>query len=568
MKKILYVEINEEITAIFDRIRYLKASYIYLIVPKKAALFQSIVNLSILKSRLEEFKKKLVIVTTDTTGQYLARRIGIETYEQIEVKKSAPKEEPNPQTKNQPIQARRNELSKDTPKRFTEKKITLKELIHELRNSGANKKEGEILPVVSFLRSSRKFLIMIIALSVGLFGLISYLALAGATIYIQPKSEYIEYAANVILADKRKNQKLLREYNKNVIPSEAVNTVVRQTKVFNTISKEFQGIRSEGMARFINVSEEKWNLKKGTRLETSDGLIFKTKTAVMIPPAIRELTTPAKKNGEVIVPIVADDVDIYNNIIGDRGNIDPTTFFLPGLSKADQKIIWAVSDAPLKGGVTKYSRLVKQEDVDAAKNQMKSNMIDMAEEDLKTRLTEINKIDQTNLVLLDDPQYLKINLVDLKMSDDLLGSSRDKFEVYAEMSVQGFAFDFDQLFTMLVHEVKNRARPGRRVRLNSLDPKSVVYGVTDYSVEAGQIKITATVKGIEEFSIESEDNGSPSQFSQRVKEQVAGLPTAEAKNLIGNMPEVERVEIKTWPFWLDKMPPLLENITIKAMSDQ
>ena len=53
-RKILYLEIDDEITTIFDRLKKVAAKEIYLVVPKRATLLQSIVNLKILKRKMEE----------------------------------------------------------------------------------------------------------------------------------------------------------------------------------------------------------------------------------------------------------------------------------------------------------------------------------------------------------------------------------------------------------------------------------------------------------------------------------------------------------------------------------
>lgn len=562
MKKIVYVEINEEITSVFDRVQKTKADQVYLIVPTKAMLFQSIINLSILKSKLADLKKTLFLVTTDPTGQHLAKRVGIETYERIEVQKQLPKET-SPQTKNQPIQARRNEIIRDIPKRFSEKKVTLKELIHDLRSNSIDRKDADENDYF-FIRPSRKFLFLMVLFSVGLFGLISYLALSGATIYVKPKFDAITHTANIILADTKKNQRLLREYNKNVAGSEVISTVITQTKLFGTISKEFEGTNARGVVKIINASDQEWTFKQGTRFETQEGLIFKAQNYLIIPPATVDAVKNEKKNAEVLVPVVAAEIDIYNTPIGDRGNIAPTTFFLPGLSRSNRKLVWAVSTQPMKGGVTKYKKIVKKEDIEAAKKQMEDDLLLMAREDLQNHIKDQNKLNNTQLVLLNDPRYLKVELTEMRLPDDLEGSYRDKFEILAKISVQGIAFDFDKLFTLLGQELKTRAHPEKVIKIDSLNPDSVQYAVIDSDPISGQIKITATIRGIEEFIIDQE-NPAGLRLGQKIKEKTTGLSISEAENVISNLPEVERVKISTWPPWIKKIPPLTDNISIEGM---
>ena len=131
---IIYVEIDEEITSVFDRIKNIQKKEILLVVPRKAILFQSVVNLKILKDKLLKKGKELVIVTTDRNGQHLANKIGLQVLNRVEVEKPEFVIEENPIVKIQPIQARRNLSPKEeSPQRFTEKKISIRELIQEYR---------------------------------------------------------------------------------------------------------------------------------------------------------------------------------------------------------------------------------------------------------------------------------------------------------------------------------------------------------------------------------------------------------------------------------------------------
>ena len=47
-RKIIYVDLDEEITQVYDRIKRLNMKEIYLVVPKRAILLQSVVNLKIM----------------------------------------------------------------------------------------------------------------------------------------------------------------------------------------------------------------------------------------------------------------------------------------------------------------------------------------------------------------------------------------------------------------------------------------------------------------------------------------------------------------------------------------
>jgi len=567
LKKVVYVEIDEEITSIYDRVKKSKQKEIFLVVPRKAILFQSVVNLRILNSKLGGEGKKLVLITTDRMGRHLAEQIGIQVYNQIEVEEIKAPQEDNPKMRIEPIQARRNEVLKDLPRRFTEKKITIGELIKQFRDQDkkGKKNSGDVLSSFSFVRPNRKLLALILVISIGLFMLISYIAFPGATVYIRPKFDNIDHTVNITLADKRKNQTLLSQNEPHIIASEQVVTVTKQTKVFNTTSKLFNGVNAKGKIKVINNSEDEWQLKKETRFQTEEGIIFRIKESITVPPKVTDEQGNSKQ-GEYIVAVEADPMDLYDNPTGDRGNIGPSKFIIPALSQYNQKLIWGESSEPMTGGVTSFQKIVQKEDIEAAKKQIEDNLILMAKDDLHNYIEEMNKLNHTNLVLLDDRRYLKTDLQDLRISEDLEGSYKDQFEVFAKIKAEGVAYDFDQLFALLKKELKTRTHPDMRIRDESINPDTMSYEVVNEDTDLGQIKITATIKGIEEYVIDpSMEAGF--RFSEKLKEKVLGLNAKEAEDYINNMSEVDAVKIKLWPIWLSSMPRIPENIDIELMQE-
>jgi hypothetical protein len=569
MRKVVYVEIDEEVTSVYDRVKRAKQKDIYLVVPRKAILFQSVVNLRILKSKLEKDGKVLCLITTDRIGRHLASQIDVPVYSNIEVEEVKVPEDEAPKMRIEPIQARRNEILKDIPKRVMEKKITIGELIKEYRDSNKKKGKkgsggsGDGSGIYNYVRPNRKFLFFILALSLGLFMLITYIALPGATVYIKPKFDNIEHTVNITMADKRQNQTLLSQNKPHVIASENIETVTKQTKVFNTTSKRFDGVNAQGFITIYNKSEDEWPLKKETRFQTEDGLIFRIKEGVFVPP-VTVTEEGEGQPGTFTAAVEADPFDIYDHPIGDRGNIGPTRFIIPGLSKYNQELLWGESGGNMSGGETRFQRVVEEEDIESAKKQIEDNLTLMAKEDLNNHIKDMNRLNHTNLVLLDNDRYLKTELQDLKISEELEGSIRDKFEIFAQIKAMGVAYDFDQLFNVLKKELKTRAHPDMQVRDDSIRPESISFEPVSEDEVLGQIKITANIKGIQEYVIDSSLQAGL-RFSSKVKERIVGLSVEEAENYVGNLSEVDEVEIKLWPIWLSRVPRIAENIEIKLM---
>ncbi|MDP1884709.1 MAG: hypothetical protein Q8L10_05105 [Candidatus Moranbacteria bacterium] len=77
MHQTFYIDIDEEITSIVDRLRKAKAKEVVIVVPKRAILIQSIINLKLLKKEADSIRKGLIIVTQDKFGKMLIEKAGI-----------------------------------------------------------------------------------------------------------------------------------------------------------------------------------------------------------------------------------------------------------------------------------------------------------------------------------------------------------------------------------------------------------------------------------------------------------------------------------------------------------
>jgi hypothetical protein len=79
-----YIDIDEEITSVIERLKKARANEIIIVVPKRALLIQSIVNLRILKKEADEANLQLMIVTQDKLGKILIEKAGILVQQKME----------------------------------------------------------------------------------------------------------------------------------------------------------------------------------------------------------------------------------------------------------------------------------------------------------------------------------------------------------------------------------------------------------------------------------------------------------------------------------------------------
>ena len=82
--KLIYLELEEEITSVIDKVGKISDNSITLVVPKGANLIQSIVNLKLLRKHAEMEGKEITVVTSDQVGVNLAKRAGLAAQQRVQ----------------------------------------------------------------------------------------------------------------------------------------------------------------------------------------------------------------------------------------------------------------------------------------------------------------------------------------------------------------------------------------------------------------------------------------------------------------------------------------------------
>ncbi|MCX6810567.1 MAG: hypothetical protein NTY30_02420 [Candidatus Berkelbacteria bacterium] len=84
MSKLIYLETDEEITDVIDKISKVEDKSVSLVIPRGSTLANSIVNLKLLVKRSKALKKEVALVTNDNIAHNLASQIGLPVYESLD----------------------------------------------------------------------------------------------------------------------------------------------------------------------------------------------------------------------------------------------------------------------------------------------------------------------------------------------------------------------------------------------------------------------------------------------------------------------------------------------------
>lgn len=568
-KKVLYLEIDDEITTIYDRLKHLKVKNIYIVVPKRALLFQSIVNLKILKRTAEELEKNVFIITNDQNGIHLANKIGLIVYDKLEGHEH-PSLVSGKFMDDQditPLKASINTLDDEAPTKRTEKKLSIGELVQRQKEklpfftkkppapkskSVAEKKKDDKGKLV-LVAPNRQALISLIIVSLIILLAIVYVALPGATITLTPKSNILPTSVNITLADIELNRAELDTNPFHIIPSYTTTKIIKKVLTYQATGAEFKGTNASGIVTVYNNSDHNWTLVEKTRFQTQEGLIFRSQRAVSVPAARNG------KPGTLDVAVIADEKDVSKKIIGDRGNIGPTKFFLPALTPENQQQLYAENKQPLSGGTTNATRLISKDDLEAARAKMAQSLQDSAQAELEASVRERNDNQKTNLILLTGYNAISTTEPKITIPPNLENQKLDSFEVQGEMTAVGTAYSKDDLMSILKTELKLKKSPEKR--LAYIDENSLTYRIIETDTATKRIKLTATIKGLEEYEI-SPDKENGKRLIDKIKEHVLNKDKKEAELYIQNLPAIDKVEISSWPAWAPTLPGLPDNIKI------
>ncbi len=576
-KKVVFIELDEEITTIFSKIAKCAQKNVYLVVPQRAVLFQSPINLKILKRKAEDADKNIFIITNDSNGINLAGRVGIVVYDKLEGEEHPSLVEGKLQDSGDisPLKASINSVDEVAPSRRNEKKLSISELVKRrsskasivprginlVKASGDKKRAAadKKKPGLVLTAPNKKALFSLVAISALILLVISYIALPGATLVLTPKSNSLKVSTNVVLADYERNRAELDTRPPKTIPSYKITTEIDRIFEYQSTGKDFQGSNASGIIEIRNTSSNDWPLVPRTRFQTSDGLVYRLGSQVTVPPGSTE------NPGILQVQVTADELDAFDQPVGARGNLaEETQFFLPGLSAENQKRLFAVSVGAFEGGVTNVIKLIDEEDIDAARAKMESELRSAAIAELQSALDDKNKEQKTSLALLADESLIVTSDPDIDIPGGLVGQKLDSFEVKGRIIASGVAYDKQELLSIMKSELIRKKNPEKSLAF--IDEESLTFQVAEVDEAAGKVKITPTIQAIEEFEINpNKENGE--RFMKQVKEAIVGNDVRDAEAFIQNLPEIENVDIHSWPAWAPTLPSVPDNIRVEIKRD-
>ncbi len=539
-RKILYLEIDEEITSVIDRLRKTAEADIHLVVPKEAALLQSIVNLKLLKRQADTLGKQIQIITHDKVGRNLAEQVGIHSASRVgeETKipeKSAPEPENEIQLKeDEPVVEDTKEVvfkkgalldKAEKEKMADEPEVEPKAKAEKAGDKGVQKRKmNELLPKFPH----KKFII--IASVAGFFLLLFlYIYVPMTNIKLKVLSEKQDLTADFTI-DKSANS--VNQSN-DTIPGDLISVDKTVTKKYQATGKKNIGAKAQGSVTIKNTySTLPQTLVAGTRLE-ANGLIFRTLSDVEVPGY-------TDSGGGNITAGTAN-VSAAADAPGDQYNISGS-FKIPGFAgTAKYDKITGVSASAMSGGSTKEVGVVSAADIANARK----SFSDDANTDVKKEGQGKMKKDET---LDDKAQKLTIGTLSVSKNAD---DQADDFTVSAPVSFKGLAYKKDDLTKVAFEDFKSKTGPNKQILEDKLDSVDITFN--DINLDKG----TASGEAKASMHLGTKID------EKKVKTEISGDSQQKAQDYLTHLDGIDSVQMDFFPGFLKSVSRLKSHIYLK-----
>ncbi len=562
MDEILYLEPDEEITSVIDKLKDLPGASVALVLPKHAQLASSVVNLRLLQAEAKKRKKTVAIVTHDKVGMKLAAHVGIPVYRSVtddtpvtpDVGPRPPvddvvelHEEPLvPVVADEPAES--TDDTDDTADEVADSPVPVKRYdqpaprprpIPETPAPVVPAPDSAPEPVVPAApakqrpAASRARFIGILCAALVLLGAGSWWLLIGnwhADARIALVSDPYE-AKTTLVVD---NAVAAVDETSGILPGQRIEATVEKTASFPATGKKDVGTKASGTVTVSNRLGEPVNLAAGTRFDR-DGLAFVSTEAATVPAA----TVALDAGGNVVVKPGTATVRVESTAAGDQYNVAPGAFTITSLSASQREKVTASNQAVFAGGSSKTMQVVTDADIDRAKQ----SLVDQT----KSELVDALRQQSPQLTVLADGTAFDIVA---SSADKESGSEADTLSVTATVRGRAVGFTPGDYQRLVVTLAGQGAPEGKQVVSSSGDAIDTAVATAD--VAQGKLTLTATLhtKLVATFDTAS------------LAAEIAGKTVGQAQQLLGAHEGVVSATVTVSPAIRSRLPNDAAKITI------
>ncbi len=568
-KDTVYIDVDDEITTIIEKVSSSKQKIVALVLPKRAGVLQSSVNMKLLKRSADNAQKNVVLVTTEAALMPLAGAAGLYVAKTPTSKPEIPvgslavhdgnvvgeeealdlDDEPEPEytadnAGDKPV----GELAKaggvaaavgtapdaiETVQLDDEEdiapsgKVAAGASAAAVAGKAAKKSKDPKIP--NFSRFQKQLALgglLFVALLVGLYFAFAVLPRAHVTI----STDATDYNSGLdITLDSGASDVLLA---KNTIPA----TIAQQQKTSSeqvpATGQQNNGDKATGSVKITNCSSSDVTIPAGTGFSTNNHN-YLSQSSVTVPQS-----SFSKKSGGIFV--CNNNGTATVNITAQKAGADYNT---SGTSMSfsknpDPGSVTASGSA--SGGTDNIVKVVSQNDVDAATAKLTQQDTAAIKSTLIQQLRTQNLYPVTATFSAGSPNT---------STSTPVGQPADAVTVTQAVTYTMYGTRRDNLDQLIENDIKQQIDPSTQTILND-------------GLDTADIKLTSNTDTTAQIHLQTTATVGPKLDVAALKAQIAGKKTGYVKSLIGNQPGVTNVTVKLSPFWVSSVPKSEKKITI------
>lgn len=540
-KDVIYIDVDEDITGIIAKIRGSSKRIIALVLPKRFATMQSIVNMKLLKRAGEREKKSLVLITSESSLLPLAAAAGVHVAKTLQSKPEIPE---GPLATAEPTDDIDEVTDTEEP---VDKSKTIGELHGddeddespiELNNetpaeesTGAKKpktksKKDKKLKIPNF----NKFRLWLILGGLGVvlivFGLIWALVYAPkASILVNTDSTAVTSSGEITL-DTAEGATL--DVEEAVLPAQVAQANKTLTAEVEATGQKNNGQKASGTvtmtAQNCSTTSTPPSVTAGSGV-TTNGKTYLTQTAA-------SFTFEEFNDGCLIFK--SNSV----KIIAQNGGADHNAGASSDFTVAGRLDVTATGSA--QGGTDDIIKIVTQADIDKAKEQIQQQDDQQMASELSKQLESQSQFALTETLS---------NETGEASSSVQANEKADKVKVTQVITYKMLGVKREELEKVIAETVADKIDTSRQT-------------ILDYGLSEATFTLQNQTGGKALVGLRSVVTAGPDLNVDDLKTKIAGLKSSEAKAIIEENPGVVGVEVTYGPFWVRSIPKNTSKITI------
>jgi hypothetical protein len=531
-KDVIYVDIEDDITSVIEKVKTAKAGIVALVPPKRIGVLQSIVNLKLLKRAATTSKKQVVLVTNDAALIGLAAGVAIPVAKNLQSKPELPEVTALKIDNDDVIDGQDlpvGELAKTGDTELSDDSLTPEDEAALAAPAPFAAKAASKAPRKSSIPnfdSFRKKLFLFGGLGLLFIAFLVWALFfaAKATVAITAQTNIINIGKTLQLVPSGK-----LDASQGVIPAIVKEEKKTVTASFAATGKKQVGDKATGTVKFSKSTPNDATLPAGTQLNSSSGLVFVTNSAITVTGAQLSFSCsnylcPGSGSGGVTAA-------------GPGANYNGATGSVSGGPSG----VSGSFDGATGGGTDKTITVVTQDDVNKAKDQLQAQNTDQIKSELKKQftsdeivITESFNGDQTNLT--------SAPAVDQEAANATLTS---------ETTFQLVGLERNDLKKVYDTYTKSQIEGQNAQKIYESGDNATAFSEFTKTASGYTVKTQATAQV------------GPNIDDKALAEQLKGKRAGEIQQQIEGIQGVEDVNVKLSPFWVTKAPNNAKKITIK-----